>query len=102
MKLTMIDKIKYALMIFVTPDCWLRNYSYSDYADLFINSSLDAGHVLKIKSRYSAELNGKELWIGNYPYAYGSIGLFDGLPSRRTVFRLKAAERKALKNMWLA
>lgn len=76
------------LRILFTPACWIRNYPTSKKLTKFINDSLDAGHIPVVESRYTHKLNGKIIWTGNYPYAYGLSEKRNCAPDRITVFRL--------------
>ena len=93
-------KIKDIVRILSTPRCWLRNYGTSAALSAFINESLDNNHSIDFLLDRIIKLNGKELWIGNYPYAFGSLyerrELIKFLPDRTTVFRLHDALEKEL------
>lgn len=81
------------LRIILTPGCWIRNYRKCSHIDNLINKLLDSGDI-QIESECMAIIGGRTIWIGNAPYAAGT--LYEGkpvmgMPSRRTVFRLMDA-----------
>jgi hypothetical protein len=66
------------------------NNIYNEIWDRELNNLLD-NYKLKDIDNYTATLNGVEIWIGNYPYAYGTVhtnGHY-GRPSRSTIYRLR-------------
>ena len=80
-------KIKDIARIITTPNCWIRN-SFTDSAwDKELNAILDA-HNFFPHSNCRIKLYEVEIWIENYPYAFGGKGLYGRVPSRTTVFRL--------------
>lgn len=80
----------YLWEVLTTPKCWIRLCATNKVLDSEINKALDNPKFDDISS-YTVNLNGMMLWIENYPYAFGSVYGNDslGLPSRRTVFRLR-------------
>lgn len=88
----MIKFIRDIIRILTTPSCWIRNYPTDRALSKWINYSLNRGYSPEYLSRYNCSLNGKVLWIANYPYAYGHLDNgHSGMPDRTTVFRLKKA-----------
>jgi hypothetical protein len=80
---------KYWWRILTTPACWMRNYPTSKVVDKWINKQIDGGLFIIRNDNYIAIIDTEDVWIGNYPYAYGWLKRFGGLlPSRSTVFRL--------------
>ena len=73
----------------LTPGFWLMNYPYSRALDSFISKSLDDGHEPQRVNKYYVKLAGKDIWVQNWPYAYGTIR--DARPSRATICRLRDA-----------
>ncbi len=84
------------LRIIMTPSCWIRNRSTNKQWDRMVLSQLKTPHFTE-NDNYTVMLNGVQMWVENYPYAYGTdyTGLNDGMPSRATVFRLKDALDRA-------
>lgn len=82
--------IKYLFNVLTEPRCWIRLGRTNNAWDELINKALDNPKFERY-SEYTVFLNGINLWIGNFPYAFGSHNGDDsfGLPSRRTVFRLR-------------
>lgn len=89
--------MNYFFKILLTPSCWIRNYPTSRVLSDKINKALDAGLLPTVDAgylgrSYTVKLDGLELWIENYPYAYGSVYPYGRtLPDRATVFRLAEA-----------
>lgn len=84
-------KIKTLFRILLTPSCWMRNRKTDKAISAFINNALDNGYAIVIIDRFTVMLNGLELWVRNYPYAFGdecTPNHYSGLPDRETVFRL--------------
>ena len=92
----MLEDIKNAIRVVMTPSCWIRNYRTSKEWDRELNHLLDTEdfeihnfHLRFVKS-------GTCIWIANYPYAFGDritplenfYGYVNKLPARKTVFRL--------------
>lgn len=74
----------------VNPRWWVMNNIYNEKWDRELNNLLD-NYKLKDIDKYTAVLNGIEIWISNYPYAYGTVhtnGHY-GRPSRSTIYRLR-------------
>ena len=88
-------KIKTLFRILLTPSCWIRNHKTNNALSTFINNALDNGYAIVIIDRFTVMLNEVELWVGNYPHAFGwdyvyrkTYGVCPGMPDRATVFRL--------------
>lgn len=80
------------LEILLRPTFWLRNHPTCKYLDYTINALLDDGHTPRKTSEYTVELGGLNLWVSNYPYAFGNEYPGDkALPSRKTALRLYRA-----------
>lgn len=86
-----MDRIKTVLRILMTPKCWARNYLTHKKWDKALREQL-LNPVFTEISEHSVKLNGVEIWVANYPYAYGSQYSSRTrekyLPSRATVFLL--------------
>lgn len=72
------------------PRHWLRNYPTSLVWDAFVLRAIAAGDVRRI-DEYHAMVGGKDVWVQNYPYAYGAPYPGEVLPSARTVDLLAEA-----------
>jgi len=86
-----INKHLLTIYFVINPRWWVMNYSYNEKWDRELNYLLD-NYKLKDVDKYTAILNGIEVWIRNYPYAYGTVhanGHFYGRPSRWTIYRLR-------------
>jgi len=93
----------YYMRIILTPSCWIRVGSTDKAWDSLVQEQLK-NPVFTNNKEFTVELNGVELWIGNYPckygtdhsFGYGNFGTDDYLPSMVTVFKLKDAIDKWL------
>jgi len=81
----------------INPGTWMRNYGYSKHVDKFILTALE-NPKFEYGNPYTQydnviKLNGVTVWVGNYPYAYGYLYNRSqvGMPSRKTVVKLKKA-----------
>jgi len=73
------------------PKYWQQNYSTSMEWDGHLNRLLDKGPV-EIIDRYTASIAGVEVWIENWPYAYGRPYPMTGImPTVATRKRLRDA-----------
>ena len=71
-----------------SPSYWFMMNKYSKEWDRFVRDAID-GDDIEFDGLYRAKANGVEIWIGNYPYSYGSP--YDGpgvRPSRGTIKKL--------------
>ena len=73
------------------PRHWVRNYSYDENWDAFVRQSISDQKIV-VKCEKIAMLSGVPVWIGNYPYAYGTPypGSY-AMPSAQTVDALRSA-----------
>lgn len=81
-------------MIF-NPKWWWMNTFYNEKLDREILELLKT-HKLRFEKGYLvAHLGHLTLWVGNYPYGYGTTFLdnLPGRPSRKTIYKLKQRER---------
>ncbi len=86
-----MNKFLLTIYFVVNPRWWVMNDYYNEIWDRELNNLLD-NYKLKDIDKYTATLNGVEIWIGNYPYAYASVytnGHVYGRPSRWTIYRLR-------------
>ena len=88
----LIKNIKYLFK----PKFWVMEHPYSKHWDIKLNEMLDKENNVKIVSDFTARVGGMDVWIGNYPYAYGNPKTLDIRPSRATIERLHKAVIKAL------
>ncbi len=79
------------------PSCWTRNFRTNIEWDAYLNVMLDNPHFSRL-SGFTIHLNKVPVWIGNFPYAYGSLfpsgADSNKLPKRSTVWRLHDAVEK--------
>jgi len=91
-----MNELMYLLKVFVTPMCWIRTSGTNRIWDRAIRHELKNPKFTNY-DRYTVELNGKQIWVANYPYAsftdYATSS--KGMPSRRTVFMFNDALTKA-------
>ncbi len=86
-----MNKFLLTIYFVVNPRWWVMNDYYNEIWDRELNNLLD-NYKLKDIDKYTATLNGVEIWIGNYPYAYATVytnGHVYGRPSRLTIYRLR-------------
>ena len=97
----MNNRIRVELEVFwvlIDPDHWLRNRSTGKGINRFISDNID-NPMFEYESKHIIKLNGKSIWISNYPYCYGYFYKGGrGLPSRINVYRLKRAVDKFLED----
>lgn len=95
MKTTKMQYLKYRLKCLI-PSFWIMNHRYNKVVDLFINHLIDNYEIIS-NDCYTCTFNDEYetvLWLGNYPYAYGTLYstkllvASQGRPSRMTVQRL--------------
>lgn len=86
MKRTFFREFVLLIRVILTPGIWMQNHRYSSTWDAKIQS-LMAENMFKDNDRYTAKLDGREIWIANYPYAaFNPYGWGVKVrPSRRTI-----------------
>ncbi len=72
------------------PRHWLRHHPTSLAWDAFVLRAISAGEVRRLRE-HVAHVGGKAVWVGNYPYAYGSPYPGEVMPRARTVDLLAEA-----------
>jgi hypothetical protein len=91
-----MNKITNFLRFLIRPEFWVMNYDFHPAWDRKVNDTLD--NVTNAKFSYNTpceeyltcEINGLSIWIGNYPYGFGTFGIHGTQrPSRATIVRLK-------------
>ncbi|PHQ78909.1 MAG: hypothetical protein COB66_07915 [Coxiella sp. (in: Bacteria)] len=79
----------YLLWVSVNPMFWVRNYRTGSHWDRSVLLNLQTPEFTELGD-YTVKLNGKEIWIYNYPYAYATDNNAKGkqvvMPSRLTCF----------------
>ena len=81
------------------PKYWIRNYETDEVWDKmllgFLENPVFSERIDEDEAGYIINLNGVAIWIENYPYGFGMyanpLRLDVGMPSRRTVIKLKEA-----------
>jgi hypothetical protein len=86
------------LQFLFKPQYWLMNYAYNKEVDKIINDLLNKHELtfkqvpyVPYKSEYVCMLGNAEIWVGNIPYAFGTLHeteLCNYRPSRLTIQRL--------------
>jgi hypothetical protein len=95
-------------LIIISPLYWIMNHGYNHDWNKKLNELLDSNNVDFLFSSYRVDIGDSDVWIGNYPYSYGTTKVMgrEVRPSRRTILRLKKvvdlamlseAERRELK-----
>lgn len=91
----MIKELSLFIRVLYTPSCWIRNRPTNREWDKKVRQQLKNPKFTNINS-YKCNLRDLTIWTENYPYAYGTddTGRVKGMPSRRTVFKLRNALTK--------
>jgi len=80
--------------VITNPNYWIQTDSYNRVWDKMLRAELK-NPIFESKDEYTIKLNGRMIWIANYPYGYGSDygwpKISVGLPSRRTRILLRTA-----------
>ena len=83
-----MNNLYYFIKVLLTPTCWLRNSPTSRHWDASVLENLKSPEWSDLQ-KHTVKLNGKTIWISNYPYAsctdHRAIREF--MPSRITVFK---------------
>ena len=69
---------------------WFRNHPTSAAWDAFVLQAIADGKVRRV-SEYVADVNGRSVWVGNYPYGYGNPYPGEVMPRASTVDLLAEA-----------
>lgn len=87
-----LKKMLHRLSFVLRPKFWHRIRPYSAEWDAALNRMLDKP-VFEGKSGHVIRLNGKTIWVSNWPYAYGTPYGWarEVVPSRATQVRLRKA-----------
>lgn len=87
-------ELKYYWMIFKDTTIWYRNSNTGKEWDHTLRLLLEDIKEIKLDS-FNMYLNGYEIWIANWPYAYGYCWdeSRDDLPSRVTALKLREVEK---------
>lgn len=83
--------IKDYLFRILRPKFWRQNYPTCDLLSAAIERAIDSKSPVKFISTYAIEMGGLQLWVGNYPYAFGhmvNMG-FEEIPTARVRAKLK-------------
>lgn len=88
------EMIKDFLFVLFRPAYWEMLEKYDENLDKRVLQAVAEGNIRPYKMlsgietyEYECIVGGKSLWVGNYPYSYGSFGKIR--PSRRTIKLLK-------------
>ena len=86
--ITSIRQVKYFLHL-MDPRHIIRNEWTNKAWDRELREILDNPESFEHLDDFHVKMNGVNIWICNYPYAFGSRDHDKRLPSRRTCVRLK-------------
>lgn len=103
MRLIKIDllKLKYKLLVLVTPNCWVRLGTFDKKFDEWLWNSCKKISNFKADDGYCILLKNKLIWTKNYPYSSGHeykkllSTKNDKYCSRATALFLEAQRKKA-------
>lgn len=84
------------LRVILNPVWWMRNHLTNRDWDRALRRAINGNPVVSNMNEYTVLINGVEVWISNYPYAYGSPRHTKALPSRRTALLLRQMQRERL------
>lgn len=89
--------IKDYLFRILRPKFWHQNYPTCDLLSEAIERAIDSKSPVTVVDSYTAKLANMELWIENYPYAYGYLRNpeIKELPSARVRAKLNKYITKA-------
>lgn len=74
----------------IRPNFWIQNYRTDYLYDDLLNGVLGKSEI-EIVDKFTVKIDGIEIWVSNYPYAYGHL-YHQGdrvLPRPRTRVRLQ-------------
>lgn len=69
--MNIIKEIRDRLFRILRPNYWIQNYPTCDKYSDEIENLIDSGAEVEVIDRFTAKIDGRKLWIENYPYAYG-------------------------------
>lgn len=70
------------------PSFWLVQDAYNEGWDKALNEAIDNKAIVTKQGDCRVVLEGLEIWVANYPYAYGTNTVAGIRPSRRTINKL--------------
>lgn len=84
------------------PSFWIQLNRYDEDWDRFITQAIKHDASVQLISAFTITINGYYLWIGNYPYGFGTTEpinepkfRYNVRPSRKTIYKLdKHIQRK--------
>lgn len=81
------------------PIYWMQNYPTNRVRDGMINREMN-NHPITIIDKYTVKIGRLEVWIENWPYAYGRPAnpSFPLMPTVKTRKRLRKAANEAIIN----
>ena len=92
MKFNYFDELMIFIETLVDPSHWIRLNNTDKEWDRRVRTAISEGYDVKLLSQFTAMIGGRKIWVGNYPYAFGTDYLREQrheLPSRRTCVKLK-------------
>lgn len=81
--------MRYLKQFLVCYLCPVRVYKTDKRWDKKLNDIIDNCKSFERRSPYTVLLNGIDIWVTNWPYAYGAPGLLTCLPKRKTALKLR-------------
>lgn len=85
-----LKTIYYFLYFLFKPRFWLGLYPVNLIWDKHLNDLMDKKATVTWMSPYGVRLDNTEIWVGNFPHAYGSEYKYDAfMPRRITRIRLQ-------------
>ncbi len=90
-------RLSHIIGVILDPNFWVRNYEVSDELSDYIENLIDNNAECEIIHPYIIKLGEAELWVANWPYAYGQVMYgaisFEAtctfLPRRKTALKLR-------------
>lgn len=77
------------------PHYWIQNYPTCEFWDCKLNKLLDENELV-VDGLYRGTLGGVDVWLGNFPYAYGTTYPNGTLPTVKTRLRLRKIHMESL------
>jgi len=67
------------------PSFWIMNESYSEGVEKILQHIIKNNIKPSMMSEHELHFDNFEVWIKNYPYAFGTIDKIQGRASRKTI-----------------
>jgi len=79
-----MKNIKEKIIVIINPKYWLSSYSTNKYWDKALLKMIEDKAEIKRNGEHRVTIGDRDVWIGNYPYAFGGEGSYNFLPRRST------------------